>query len=171
MDFLLTPMGDISFEVHEAISNPFEVSFITAKSNTLRIKFHTDDSTKTSLSKSSSLTINFSTYVPTNNKAITLTTSDEYYEQQIRIRLQTAFGNMGSYPTLGSYLEKYKHKFIDTCTPSSELPDEIKRCLKDIIPDCEVTIGLKQNKYYGYSNCLEISIYDNTRKKEYNYQL
>lgn len=171
MDFLLTPTGDISFEIFEKKSNPFEISFITTKTTALRIKFHTEEIESKKQLNDSSLNIRFCTYNPTNNKTISMTNDDEFYEQQIKIRLQTVIGDMSSYPALGSYLEKYKHKFIDTCTPSTEVPDEIKRCLKDIIPNCEVTIGLKQNKYYGYSNCLEIFIYDKTRNKEYNYEL
>lgn len=113
MDFLLTPTGDISFEVYDKVTSPFEISFIHSKTKTLNIKFHTDEINDFKV-KDSTLTVSFTTYTPEENKTISLTNEDELYEQQIRIRLMTTIGEMGSDSNLGSYLERFRHMFIDT---------------------------------------------------------
>lgn len=113
MDFLLTPSGDISFELDERQNNPFVVSFITSKTKTLTVSFFVDNTYEEEY-PDSSLVVSFSTYKPVNNKTITLTSKSEEYEQQIKIRLLTAIGDMKSAPEIGSYIEKFKHCFIDT---------------------------------------------------------
>lgn len=170
MDFLLTPSGDITFEMYEKENNPFVISFITSKTKALTVSFHIDGS-NTMQPKNSSLIINFSTYNPSNNKTISVATTDEYYEQQIKIRLLTALGDMKSYDTLGSKIERYKHSVIDSTNLEQNLHNEIIRCISDIIPNCEVTVRLKESSYYGYSNCLVIEIYDKDRDKQLLYEI
>lgn len=113
MDFLLTPTGDISFELDEKQNNPFVVSFITSKAKTLTLSFFVDNTFEEDY-PDSSLVVSFSTYKPVNNKTITMTTKSEEYEQQIRIRLLTVIGDMKSASDVGSYLEKFKHCFVGT---------------------------------------------------------
>jgi hypothetical protein len=170
MDFLLTPSGDITFEMYERKSSPFNISFITSKTKALTISFHTDSSNSIH-AKNTSLTINFSTYNPSNDKAISMTTSDEYYEQQIRLRLLTAIGDMKSYKELGSKIEIYKHKIMDSLNLEQSLHDEILRAIKDIIPNCELVIELKKDIYYGYSNCISVEIFDLDKNKQFLYEI
>lgn len=170
MDFLLTPSGDITFEMYEKENNPFVISFITSKTKALTISFHTDNS-NIAQPKDSSLTINFSIYNPSNNKTISVTTTDEYYEQQIKIRLLTALGDMKSYTSLGSQIEKYKHKIMDTADLEQDLHNEILRVIEDIIPNCELTVKLKESLYYGYSDCMLVEIYDKDRNKQLLYEI
>lgn len=170
MDFLLTPSGDITFEMYEKENNPFVISFITSKTKALTISFHTDNS-NTVQPKDTSLTINFSTYNPSNDKTISMATADEYYEQQVKIRLLTTIGDMKSYTSLGSTLEKYKHEIMDTANLEQDLHNEILRAIKDVIPNCELTIELKKDIYYGYSDCMSVEIYDLDRNKQLLYEI
>ena len=170
MDFLLTPSGDITFEMYEKENNPFKISFITSKTKALTISFHTDTSNKVHTSDTS-FTINFSTYNPSNNKTISMTTPDEYYEQQIKLRLLTAIGDMKSFKELGSKIEMYKHKIMDTIDLEQDLHDEILRAIKDIIPNCELVIQLKKDIYYGYSDCISIEIFDLDKNKQLLYEI
>lgn len=170
MDFLLTPTGDISFELEEKDNNPFTISFIVSQTEALTVSFYVDNNPVEQY-PDSSLLVRFSTYKPLNNKTITLTNETSYYEQQIKMRILTSIGRLGSYPELGSYIEKYKHKFIDTWSSRSELQDEVKRCISDIVPNSDVSVTLKEHTYYGFSNCLIISIYDKERQKYLTYEL
>lgn len=170
MDFLLTPSGDITFEMYEKENNPFIISFITSQTKALTINFHTD-TLNIVQPKDTSLMINFSTYNPSNNKAISITTTDEYYEQQIKIRLMTALGDMKSYPSLGSNIEQYKHKIIDSADLEQDLHNEILKAISDIIPNCELSVRLKDSIYYGYSDCIVIEIHDKDRSKQLLYEI
>lgn len=170
MDFLLTKSGDITFELYEKNSEPLEISFITSKAKALSISFHIDSEENVNLSNSS-LQISFYADNPSFNKAISIASDKELYEQQINLRLKTVLGDMGSYKELGSKLELIKHSFIDTCLMSSDFDDEIKRCLQDIIPDCEVTTILKENTYYGYKDCIETYIVDKSTKTTTVYEI
>lgn len=170
MDFLLTPSGDITFEVYERENNPFVISFITSKTKALTISFHTDTSPVLNLNDSS-LMVRFSTYNPINNKTISTTSSDEFYEQQIRIRLLTALGDMKSYKSLGSEIELYKHEVIDSSSVTNSLSECIKNAIADIIPNNEITTYLKEDSYYGYSNCIVVEIYDKDRNKQLLYEI
>lgn len=40
-----------------------------------------------------------------------------------------------------------------------------------MIPNNEVTVRLKQNSYYGFSNCLEVDIFDKDKKRLLTYEL
>lgn len=113
MDFLLTPSGDITFEIYEKDNDPLEISFITSKTKTLSITFHVDTDNHFE-SSSSALNVSFYVENPTYNKTITIANTKEEYEQQINIRLRTTLGDMGSYKTLGSNIEKVKHTYVDT---------------------------------------------------------
>lgn len=113
MDFLLTPSGDITFEIYEKDNDPLEISFITSKTKTLSIAFHVDTDNHFG-SSSSALNVSFYVENPTYNKTITIANTKEEYEQQINIRLRTTLGDMGSYKTLGSNIEKVKHTYVDT---------------------------------------------------------
>lgn len=170
MDFLLTKSGDITFELYEKDNSPLELSFITSKTKTLSISFHVDSDESINLSNSS-LQIGFYVDNPSFNKTITMASDKELYEQQINLRLKTVLGDMGSYKTLGSKLEQVKHKFIDTCVMSSDFDEEIKRSLKDIIPNCEVVTILKDDTYYGYNNCIEVYIEDKNKKTMTVYEI
>ena len=170
MDFLLTPSGDISFEIYEKENNPFIISFITSKSKTLTVSFYTDNF-KSIRTNDSSLVVNFSTYNPNNDKTITTTTSNEFYEQQVKIRLLTAIGDMKSYKTLGTNLESIKHEIIDNPEIEQKIHDEIARAIEDIIPNFELTISLKKDIYYGYSNCIVVEINDKDRNKQLIYEI
>ena len=170
MDFLLTKSGDITFELYEKDNAPLDISFITSKSKTLSISFHvdSDESIKPS---SSSLQIGFYVDNPTFNKTISVATDKELYEQQINLRLRTVLGDMGSHKELGSTIERVKHSFIDTCLMTSDFDEEIKRCLKDVIPNCEVTTTLKEHTYYGYNDCVEVYIVDKDKKETIIYEI
>ena len=170
MDFLLTPSGDITFEMYEKETNPFTISFITSKTKALTISFHTDNH-KSIQTKDSSLIINFSTHNPTNNKTITVTSADEFYEQQVKIRLLTALGDMKSFDTLGSQIEKYKHQIMDDAELQLRLHDEIVSAIKDIIPNCEISVSIKNNTYYGYRDCILVEIYDKDKEKQLLYEI
>lgn len=170
MDFLLTPSGDITFEMYEKENNPFVISFITSKTKALTVSFHTD-TLNTIHPTDTSLMINFSTYNPSNNKAISITTTDEYYEQQIKIRLMTTLGDMKSHPSLGSTIEQYKHEIMDSTGLEQDLHSEILKAISDIIPNCELSVKLKDSIYYGYSDCMIVEIYDKDRNKQLLYEI
>lgn len=114
MDFLLTPSGDVTFEVYEKDSSPLEVSFVTSNTTALSVSFYAENNNNNKAESQSSISIGFYVDNPSFNKTITTTSKENLKEQQIRIRLQTVIGDMGSDPSIGSYIEKYKHEFIDT---------------------------------------------------------
>lgn len=170
MDFLLTKSGDITFELYEKDNAPLEISFTVSKTKALLVSFHVDSDDSINLTDSS-LQIGFHVDNPTFNKTISIASDKELFEQQINLRLRTVLGDMGSYKQLGSKIEQVKHSFIDTCLMSSSFDDEIKRSLKDIIPNCEVTTILRENTYYGYNDCLEAYIVDKDKKTTAIYEI
>lgn len=171
MDFLLTNSGDITFELFEKDNNPLELSFIVSNTKALSISFYVDTEDYEFKPDKTSLSLSFYVDNPSYNKTITIANKDELYEQQINIRLRTVLGDMKSYESLGSKLETMKHKYIDDLISGIELEEEIKRSLIDIIPECEVFISLKEGIYYGYKDCIEITIEDITNRNTYNYKI
>lgn len=113
MDFLLTPSGDMTFELYESKTVPLNISFINSKTKALQISFYTEGS-KTIEPSGQQLNIRFNLYKPTYNKAISIADSRQEMEQNIKNRLLTPKGTMPSCKELGSYLENYKHTWIDT---------------------------------------------------------
>lgn len=170
MDFLLTPSGDITFEIYEKETEPFEISFIVSKTKTLSVSFHIDSDSEVEIS-STALSLSFYVDNPTYNKTITTTTEENEYEQKINMRLKTVMGDLLSHKELGSLIETMKHEFIDTCTMTSNLQKEITRALSDIIPNCEVTVILKDKTYYGYKDCMEAYIHDKNKDNVFVYKI
>lgn len=170
MDFLLTPSGDITFEIYEKETDPLEISFIVSKTKALSLSFYIDSDSEI---ETNSTTLSLSFYVdnPTYNKTITTTTEVNEYEQKINMRLRTVMGDLLSHKELGSLIETMKHEFIDTCTMTSKLQKEITRALSDIIPNCKVTVVLKDNTYYGYKDCMVAYIQDQEKDKVFVYNI
>jgi phage baseplate assembly protein W len=166
-DLLLTANGDIAFEVSEQLNDSLQLNFITSKSNALSLNFYIDNFTDRT--SSDGLSINFRVYKPNNNKTNMAATDAEFYEQAIRLRLETPLGSINGNRQLGSKIEMLKHEFIDKPGLDKQLKDIIKEAIQDILPNAIITIVKTKTPYMDYSSNLRVLISD--KDKQFEYQL
>lgn len=162
-DFYLTPRGDLAISNIDTDSNKLEISFITSYSNALCLNFFIEDVQPNKLS-SSSLKINFDIKKPAYDKEIKIISGDEYMQQAIKIRLNSALGSIRENLDIGSTLEEVIHELIDNQKTISSLKASIASAIYDLIPNPTIIINQSKSKYVDYSTGLNIIIIDNDKQ-------
>ena len=81
-DLMLTPNGDLAFEVSEQLKDSLQINFVTSKSNALSINFYIDNLIDREINDG--LVINFRVHKPLNNKTCREAVGQDFYEQCIK---------------------------------------------------------------------------------------
>lgn len=170
IDLKLNYNGDISFEQTEVNKNSININFVTSKTKALNVNFYIDNWNENMNSSEDSLTILFKTYNPANNKKCIEIVGNEYIEQAIRIRIETAINTIKGQPDLGSELDSIKHEYIDSNNINQKLIKILKEALKDILPNVEISIKRKSSPYLDYSSGLIAEfVYEHDNKYVYKF--
>ncbi|MGL5507548.1 MAG: hypothetical protein ACRDB0_06575 [Paraclostridium sp.] len=164
-DLMLTPNGDLAFEVSEQLKDSLQINFVTSKTNALTINFHIDNLIDNEIGNG--LAINFKVHKPLNNKTCREAIGQDYYEQCIRLRLESTIGTIKGNETIGSKLELYKHNYIDNSSLEYNVKTCVKEAIKDILPNATITIDKIKTQYLDYYNSYVITIIDQDKYYEY----
>lgn len=157
-DFLLNSSGDLDFEtVPQNEANKFEFSFHIATSDSLLFNFYTMIDGEIER-KPNMLQFNFDTYEVLNNKLNKLITGDEYIKQAIKIQLETERNTLRENAGVGSDMYKYRHEILSEEKIISQIKETVYEAIKDIAPNSEVEIYLKDTAYFDFHNAIKISI-------------
>jgi hypothetical protein len=159
-DLALTEKGDLVFKQNTQKENPLKISFIVGKAKAFKIGFQIEDCNR--LTCSNGIKIGFdideSRY---SNSAIILNDYDAKI-QAIKIRLQSAVGEIAGHPELGSMLELAKHLSLNSQKIQTQVVSIVKKAIADILPDANVVVKPSViNNGKGYDQKLIIYIYDN----------
>lgn len=164
-DLMLTPNGDLAFEASEQLKDSLQINFVTSKSNALSIDFYIDN--LIDRDPGNGLIIDFRVHKPLNNKTCREAVGQDFYEQCIRLRLESTIGTIKGNEEIGSRLELYKHDYVD----SNSIENDVKKCVKEAIEDIlsNATISIKKTKtpYLNYTNSFIITIVDQDKYYEY----
>lgn len=173
IDFQLNKNGDLLFEESQVLNNSFELNFFVSKSDTLTINFYTENLSSFSYLENHKedrilnpgICLNLYIKKIENNKEVVIAKDEDYIEQQIKIRLQTALGTLLNNEGIGSDLDLYKHNIIADNDNFSVIRESAKRAISDILPNAEIDVQKIETIYLDYSNSLMITI----KNDDYNY--
>lgn len=157
-DFLLDSRGDISFESSQKEEDErFTFNFHYATSDSLLFNFFTEIN-GTKKREPEMLQFNFNTYTILYDKKNKLISGNDFIKQSIKIALETELGTIRENAEIGSNMYKYRHMFME----EDKVIDYIKACaeeaIKDIVPDAEVNVYLRETAYYDFYNAVKISV-------------
>lgn len=157
-DFLLNSHGDISFEVApKEEMEQFVFNFHYATSESLLFNFFADiNGTKNR--EPDMLQFNFNTYTVLYDKKNKLISGDEYIKQAIKIQLETELDTLRENETVGSNIYKYRHMFMNPDEVIAFIEECAYEAIKDIVPNCEVKVYLRETDYYDFYNAIKISV-------------
>lgn len=165
-DLMLTNNGDIVFEISEQLKDSLTIDFVISQSNALMIDFFIDNFADNNIT--SGLEINFNIFKTLNNKSCREVIGQDYYEQAIRIRLDSAIGSIKGNEQIGSKLDLYKHEYIDSASLESNLKRIIKEAIVDILPNASITLSKAKTQYLDYTNSYVVNIIDKDKYIEYH---
>ena len=173
VDFQLNKNGDLLFEESQIMNNNFELSFFVAKSSTLILDFYTEnlssfaylDNHKDDKILLPGICMNMYLMKAENNKEVVLSKNEDYIEQQIKIRLQTALGTLLNNEDIGSNLDLYKHNLMPGDDDFSVIEECARQAIEDILPNAEIDVQKIETIYLDYSNSLMITV----KNDSYNY--
>ena len=157
-DLLLNSRGDISFEVapKEELEQ-FVFNFHYATSDSLLFNFFADIN-GTKKREPDMLQFNFNTHIVSYDKKNRLISDNEYIKQAIRIQLETELGTLRENEEAGSKIYKYRHMFMNPTEVIAAIEECAYEAIKDIVPDCEVKVYLRETNYYDFYNAIKISV-------------
>ena len=167
-DFLLNNNGDLSFSTSNALINSLEFNFFVSQSQALFLNIFIENYNgfKYLDNLKPEFIFNFEINVPDFNKDILLTkTKEDYNEQQIKIRLDSALNSIRENLDIGSDLDLYKHKIMLKNDTFDDIKESVINAINDIIPNPQIEINRISTIYLDYSNSLMIII----KAKEYTY--
>lgn len=165
-DLMLTPTGDLAFETSEQLKDSLQINFVTSKSNAIAINFYIDN--LIDKDPGNGLMINFRVHKPLNNKTCREAIGQDYYEQCIKIRLDSALGTIKGNENIGSRLDELKHEFVDNPSLEKHLKEYILEAIKDILPNAYISLKRIKTPYLDYTNGLKVLIVDQDRLYEYS---
>jgi phage baseplate assembly protein W len=157
-DLFLNSHGDISFEVapKEELEQ-FVFNFHYATSDSLLLNFFTDIN-GTKKREPDMLQFNFNTYTVLYDKKNRLISDDDYIKQAIKIQLETELDTLRENEEVGSNIYKYRHMFMNPTEVIMHIEECAYDAIKDIVPDCEVKVYLRETDYYDFYNAIKISV-------------
>lgn len=165
-DLMLTPNGDLAFETSEQLKDSLQINFVTSKSNALSLNFYIDNLMDQEIKNG--LVINFRVHKPLNNKTCRESIGQDYYEQCIKIRLESSIGTIKGNENIGSKLDMLKHTFTDDPSLEKHLKECVQDAIKDILPNAYISIIKDKTPYLDYTNSMRILIVDRDRIYEYS---
>lgn len=157
-DFLLNSSGDLDFEtIPLNETSRFEFNFHIATSDSLLFNFYTMIDGELER-KPNMFQFNFDIYEVINNKLNRLITGDEYIKQAIKIQLETEKNTLRENAGVGSDMYKYRHAMLNEENIISQIKEVVYDAIKDIAPNSEIEIYLKDTAYFDFHNAIKISI-------------
>lgn len=168
MDLALNDNGDIMFDEYDGYNESLLLNFIISKSNSLQLNYYIDNY-EHQIEENETLELNILFDIPKYNKEIETVTSEEYYEQAIKMRIETSLGSVLGNKEMGSKIESYKHRLISEKNLFERLEIEIKRSISDIMPSSTVKIEKYKTYYREFYNALKITVIN--KGKYYYYYL
>lgn len=164
-DLMLTPNGDLAFEVSEQLKDSLQINFVTSKSNALSIDFYIDN--LIDRDPGNGLVLNFRVHKPLNNKTCREAIEQDFYEQCIRLRLETTIGTIRGNENIGSRLELYKHDFVDSASIESNIIKCVREAISDVLPNANISIKRTKTPYLNYTDSFIVTIVDKDKYYEY----
>lgn len=167
-DFLLDVNGDLCFGKSDNIYNSLEFSFFTSNTQSFFLNFYIEnyDIPNHLDGFTPEFILNFHLKEVKYDKDILLNESEEeYFQQQIKIRLDTSLKTLESNEHIGSNLDLYNHRLIKKDDKFEDIKQCIKEALNDILPNAQIEVTKLDTIYLDYSNSLMITI----KNKKYNY--
>lgn len=164
-DLMLTPNGDLAFEESEQLKDSLQINFVTSKSKAMTINFFIDNFMDKE--QGNGLLVNFRVHKPLNNKTCRDAIGQDFYEQGIRLRLETTIGTIKGNEDIGSKLELYKHDYVDNNYLETNIIKCVKEAITDILPNAEITIQKTKTPYLNYTNSFIVTIVDQDKYYEY----
>lgn len=157
-DFLLNSRGDLDFEtIPPNEAEQLEFNFHVATSDSLLFNFYTMINGEAER-KPGMFQYDFYIYQVCNNKLNKLITGDEYIRQAIRIQLETERNTLRENASVGSDMYKYRHNLLNEEKIISQIENSVYEAIKDIVPNSEVKVYLKNTAYYDFHDAIKISI-------------
>lgn len=161
-DFLLNTNGDIMFEKSNFIEDSLEFSFLVSSYKTLSLNFYIENYNDFEYSNdlNPQFVLEFNLKKIENDKNIVINENEEqYYQQQIKIRLETPLNTLLQNSNIGSNINLYNHKIITTKDNTfKDIKQCVKEALKDILPNAQIQVQKIDTIYLDYSNSLLITI-------------
>ena len=163
MDFALNDNGDIAFVQSSRKSEAFQLDFLIANSNSLKLDFFVTDTKEESYLEGLTPGLIFNFYLDNieYDKDIFLLESEEdVIFQKIKIRLNTALGTIRNNKTLGSEIDNLKHRILNGSDDDKyeDIIDCVRNAIKDILPNAKITVKKLNTIYTDYSNSLIVTI-------------
>jgi hypothetical protein len=159
-DLALTSNGDLVFEKNTAKPNPLKISFNVSNGEVMSLKFKIEDC-PTIVGGDNSIKISFDIKNPLRDKRVMILSDSAAKVQAIKIRLQSALGEIAERGTIGSKLELVKHRQLYEKSTSTDAVTFVKEAIADILPDAEVRVNPSVTiDDSGYEQKLSIYIYD-----------
>jgi phage baseplate assembly protein W len=173
-DLLLTETGDLSFITSNTKfkNEMLEFNFHIAQTDSLRLNFNiigTNDNMEfpnkqpEDLNRmfSDSLQLSFYTYTPSFDKMSRTVRNRDYIQQSIKLRLSTEINTVLHNEKLGSNLHEYIHSNLETSRLLSNIVQQVKSSIVDILPSCEVSAYIINSDYLNYHDSIKIVIVNN----------
>lgn len=160
-DFLLSSNGDIMFEKSNFIEDSLEFNFLVSSHKTLSLNFYIENYNdfKYLDGFTPQFILNFNLKKIENDKSIVINENEEqYYQQQIKIRLETPLNTLLQNNNIGSNISLYNHKVITNDNTFEDIKKCVKEALQDILPNAQIQVDKIDTIYLDYSNSLLITI-------------
>lgn len=157
-DFALSQSGDLIFIEKQNTRPLFKLSFTTAK--TLKLIFDVSDFDPIS-NNSNGIKISLNVKDLDNNKRAMILYDTNAKTQLLRIKLNTALGELPQRLDIGSKLDLVRHKPLYDPKTLSLAQSYIKEAIVDLFPNAEVRVTASVDKTNGYAQQLNIYIFDN----------
>ena len=168
-DLFFSNSGDISFVENSKKNNDhFELEFCVAPTHIFHLDFNIENAEQ-SLTYTDELNLVFYVHSLEYNKKNRICVDDDYIRQGIRLRLDTDSNTVRGNESLGTNLRDFMHSNLNNSKLIKELEKEIAKSLKDILPDCTITINIMNTDYFNYHDSIQVVIKNN--EKTYYYYL
>lgn len=170
VDFALNDNGDIAFIQSSRKSEAFQLDFLIADSNSLRLDFFVNNTKEQSYLDGMIPGLIFNFYLDNieyDKDILLLESKEDIVFQQIKIRLNTALSTIKNNEALGSEIDNLKHRILNGNDKDKyeDVIDCIRNAIKDVLPNAEITVKKINTIYTDYSNSLIVTIV----KDEINY--
>ncbi len=159
-DLMLSENGDLIFIEDKSSDRFLNIMFSISPLPVLRLKFNIENCIK-NIRGDNSLSIKFkTTHISNSNKKAMVITGAQELAQTLRIRLETAKGELSNRLSVGSELENMRHKPLFSETSKKEVIKIVKAAINDIAPDVSIKVSPNVDKTVSYSQRMDIYIYD-----------
>ena len=87
--------------------------------------------------------------------------NNEFIQQAIKLRLNSDIGNIRGNETMGADLFKFMHVNTQKSRLLTQISDQVKTAISDILPNCTVSAYIINSNYLNYHDSIKIVIVNN----------